>query len=84
MPFPLSTGIPWKRQSEFPVQKVSENGKGQTFESLTAAAMAIGVKQPNISQAIVSGGKSGGYHWTYATMLPEVQVPEIVEGPISP
>ena len=40
---------------------------GKKYDSITAAALAIGQKTPsNIIVALKSGGKSGGYHWRFA------------------
>lgn len=40
---------------------------GEVFESLTQAAGAKGIKNPSqLSRAVRTGAKAGGYHWTFA------------------
>lgn len=39
---------------------------GEIFKSITAAAMSIGAKQPNVSKALKSSKyTAGGFHWGY-------------------
>lgn len=44
---------------------------GETFNSASAAARAIGVGNAAIGRAAKQGGTSGGYHWEYVDTTEE-------------